>query len=321
MLTVGIVLAALFGAALITLRTADLREAQIEARYPPTGQIMQVDGAEVHVQVVGEGPDLVLIHGAGSNTRDMWLGLGQRLAETHRVFLVDRPGHGWTGRMNKKLSSTWATDAESPAEQAALLSEAVTELGARNPIVVGHSYGGAVAMAWGLAHPASALVIVSGVTLPWPGDVDITYRVLGSGPGGAILAPLGAAFVPDTYVQSILEQSFAPEAVPTNYLRNAAIPMAIRTETLRANNRQVNTLRPKVVEQSSGYDVLTLPIEILHGTEDTTVYLDVHARPLADRMANANLTILDGAGHMTHHTRIDDILAAVGRATERAGLR
>ena len=301
---------------IVTDRRADFREAQAEARYPPVGELVDVDGRKVHVVVKGEGPDLVLIHGASGNIRDMELALGRHLTDRYRVFFVDRPGHGWTERFGH--DRTFTTKAESPAEQAAILSRAVTQLGAENPIVLGHSYGGAVAMAWALDHPASALVIVSGVTLPWPGEIDITYRVLGSTLGSALLAPLVSAFLPDTYIAQTANAAFQPQSAPPDYVRQSAVPLATRTQTLRANNRMVKSLRPHVVDQSRRYDELTLPIELLHGTADTSVYLTVHSEPLAERLDNATLTVLDGIGHMTHHVSADEISAAVDRAAQRA---
>ncbi len=306
----------LIGLGIFSDRRADLREAASEARYPPEGELVEIDGRKVHVLVKGEGPDLVLIHGASGNIRDMNLALGDHLTDRYRVFFVDRPGHGWTDRFDHDRAFT--SQAESPAEQAAILSKAVTRLGAENPIVLGHSYGGAVAMAWALDHPASALVIVSGVTLPWPGDIDITYRVLGSTLGSALLAPLVSAFLPDSYIAETANRAFHPQSAPPNYVNQSAVPLATRIQTLRANNRMVKSLRPHVVDLSSRYVALTLPIELLHGTADTSVYLTVHSKPLSNRLSNANLTVLDGMGHMTHHTSPGEISAAVDRAARRA---
>ena len=318
--TALIALAATVAFALFTDRRADLREAAIEARYPPAGQIVRVDGRDVHVIVKGEGPDLVLIHGAGSNARDMEHALADKLAETYRLFIVDRPGHGWTQR-NSALSGPFNAQSESPIEQARLLSEAVQELGAENPIVMGHSFGGAVAMAWALEQPHAATVIVSGVTLPWPGDVNITYRILGTKIGGALVAPLVSAFISEDYVRSAANSTFTPQPAPTNYSENAAIPLTVRIATLRANNQQVNTLRPLVVEQSQHYDRITTPIEIVHGTADKTVFAEIHAEPLANRMDNVVFTPLDGIGHMPHYVVPGDVIAAIDRAAARAGLR
>ena len=90
---------------------------------------------------------------------------------------------------------------------------------------------------------------------------------------------------------------------------------------MRANARQVLSLRPHVVEMSERYHELDLPVEIVHGSADTIVPLNVHSITLPDQIEGANLTILDGVGHMPHHTNADDVIAAVDRAASRAGLR
>ncbi|MEO0991041.1 MAG: alpha/beta hydrolase, partial [Pseudomonadota bacterium] len=49
---------------------ASWRETAAERAYPPTGEFVDVDGVRIHVHVEGEGPDLVILHGASGNTRD-----------------------------------------------------------------------------------------------------------------------------------------------------------------------------------------------------------------------------------------------------------
>lgn len=300
---------------------AGQRGARIEAHYPADGQIVQVAGQDVHVAIRGEGPDLVLLHGAGGSSRDMWLALGERLADRYRVFAFDRPGFGWSGRISDGLDSPFTTASESPLEQARHLAEAARLLGAESPIVVGHSYGAAVAMGWTLEEDASAMVVIAGATMPWPGGVDWSYRVLGSRLGGALLPSLVSAYVPETYVQATLDGVFAPDEVPYGYLSRAGVMMATRVGTLRANARQVNALRPHVVAMSARYGEIAVPVEILHGTADRTVYPEVHAEPLAALLPDARLTILDGIGHMPHHSATDAVVAAIDRAAARAGLR
>jgi pimeloyl-ACP methyl ester carboxylesterase len=68
------------------------------------------------------------------------------------------------------------------------------------------------------------------------------------------------------------------------------------------------------------YPRLSLPVEILHGIADTIVPADIHALPLSRRLPDARLTLIDGAGHMPHHTHPDAIIAAIDRARLRAGL-
>lgn len=322
LLTAALITSALAAAGVgYGLKRADVREAQIEARNSPEGQFVNVDGRDVHVVVKGEGPDLVLIHGAGGSTKDFTMGLAEHLADRYRLIIFDRPGHGWTQQIDPAHESAWTSDADSPRAQARHLAEAARELGVENPLVLGHSFGGAVAMGWALEAEAAGVLILSGATMPWPGSLDWQYQVLGSSLGSALVPPLVPAVLPRNYVKSTLEGVFKPNPVPDNYLSRAGVMMAIRAITLRANNRQVAGLRPHVVEMLSDYPTLTMPFEILHGTADKTVYPDIHAEPLAGVVPNAEVTLLDGVGHMPHHVVPDQVVDAIDRLAARAGLR
>ena len=109
--------------------------------------------------------------------------------------------------------------------------------------------------------------------------------------------------------------------MPEGYDHHIGPYLPVRLPVFRSNTRQVNTLRPHVVEMEKRYPDLALPIEIVHGNADKTVPISIHSGPLAELVESANLTVLEGVGHMPHHTHPDDVIAAVERATARAGLR
>ena len=44
-----------------------------------------------------------MLHGASSNLEVMRQPVGERLAKTHRVILIDRPGHGWSTREQLRI--------------------------------------------------------------------------------------------------------------------------------------------------------------------------------------------------------------------------
>lgn len=286
-----------------------------EAQALPTGEILVVDGTRVHAQVEGEGPVVILIHGASGNLRDFTFDLAPRLSSRYRVIAFDRPGLG--------LSDPLPGWAAGPQAQAALLDAAAAQLGVRHAVIVGHSYGGAVAMAWALERPGrvAAVVSLAGAVEPWEGGLDPWYRVAASWLGGVTVVPLVSAFAGPRQVRQTVAEIFAPDPVPGGYIEHVATELSLRPAALRASARQVNTLKLHLIEMAGRYPSLGIPIEIVHGSADTTVGLEIHSRRLAQRVPGARLTVLEGVGHMPHHADPAAVVAAIDRAAARAGLR
>ena len=105
------------------------------------------------------------------------------------------------------------------------------------------------------------------------------------------------------------------------YAEHLGVGLTLRRESMRANAQQVNALRPHVVEMKKKYGTLTMPIEMVHGDADTIVPLSVHAAILVNDVPNGALRVLEGAGHMPQHTHTSEVVDAIDRAAERAGLR
>ena len=295
-----------------TLWKARANEARAEAEYPPEGQIISVDEVNVHAVVRGEGPDLVLIHGSSGSARDFTFALLDRLAKDHRVIVMDRPGLGYTDAIEDATLD----------RQAALLQKAAAQLGAEKPIVLGQSYGGLVALAWAVNHPddLSALVALATPSLPWTSGLSTFYKTMSHPVLGPIAAPILTAWVSNERVTNEVESVFAPQAAPEGYADHFGPGLTLRRASLRANALQRAGLLDEITALSQRYGEITVPTELVHGDADTTVGLEIHSRPLSAQMELANLTPLPGIGHMPHHSAVDDIIAAVHRAAERAAL-
>ncbi|SFP55267.1 alpha/beta fold hydrolase [Tranquillimonas alkanivorans] len=309
------------GCGMIVDGRADRREIAAHTRFPPGGAFTRVNGQRVHYVQRGTGPDLVLIHGASGNTRDFTYRFLDRLANRYRVTVFDRPGLGYTDRVSDEFGGPYNTRAESPAEQAAFLAAAAEGLGIEHPIVLGHSYGGTVALAWGLNHDPAALALLAPATHPWPGGLGWVYDLASSSFGGANVVPLATAFVGQKQIDTAVRAIFYPQEPPEGYSDYVGAQLTLRRGSFRANARQVNSLRPHVVEMSKRYAELDLPVEIVHGTADDIVPLKIHSARLAQDAPGATLTKLEGIGHMVHHVAPDPVEQAIDRAARRAGLR
>jgi pimeloyl-ACP methyl ester carboxylesterase len=287
--------------------------------YPPTGRFVQAGGTRVHVYEAAAGrtdaPTVILIHGASGNSRDFSFDLTDRLDETYRVLAMDRPGLGHTPPLHGR--------GESPFEQAALLDAAAEELGVERALVVGHSYGGAVAMAWALEHPGRVAGVVSlaGATMPWPGGLGPWYTIASSGIGGATVVPLVSALAPPAVARNAIESVFAPQKPPDGYAQYIGIGLSLRPETLRSSARQVNVLKPYITAMAERYHQLEVPVEVVHGTADTIVPMKIHGARMVELIPDARLTPLEGVGHMPHHARPEVAVSAIDRVAGRAGLR
>lgn len=307
--------AATASAVAATDRRARQRERRAEAAFPPTGHFVKIDGRLIHAHTEGSGPDLVLLHGASGNTREFTFRLVDRLKADYRVTAFDRPGLGW--------SEPLLADGTDPRAQARMLQAAARRMGIARPLVLGQSYGGAVALGWALEAPqdTAGLVIVSGASSPWPGKLGAWYRLTATRLGSDAVIPLVTAFASERRIVSTIEEIFDPDPAPPGYVDYVGAALTLRRATMRENARQVNGLLPHVRAMAALYPGLMLPVEIIHGTADSIVPLAVHAEPLARQIPGANLVRLEGAGHMPHHTHPDAVIAAIHRAAARAGLR
>lgn len=305
----------LAAAVALTLWRAARQEARAEAAYPPSGQFAEVNGHRVHYRMAGDGPDLVLIHGASGNLRDMTFRLMDTLAADYRVIAFDRPGLGHTDRLN----ATGAT----LRQQAELLSTAAAQLGADRPLVFGQSYGGAVALAWAVEHPeaVSALILAGAPSHPWEGPLPRLYQVNSHPLLGPLVIPALTAWVPQGYVDRAIAEVFLPQDEPPGYAEHIGAPLTLRRTSLRENALQRASLKSEIAALAPRYEALTLPIELIHGGADETVSLEIHSERLAERLPNAHLTTLEGIGHMPHQVRMGAVIEAIHRAARRAGLR
>ncbi len=280
---------------------------------PPEGQFVTLPDGRIHAVVQGSGPDLVLIHGANGNARDFTLDLVGRMARDFRVIALDRPGFGHSDDFGGP---------ESPQEQARILRAAAAQLGVRKPVVLGHSYGGAVALAWALQGGAdtAALVLLAPASHPWPGDLGLLYRLSDSSFGQYVVLPLVSRLAPRSAIDRAVEGVFAPDPVPAGYVDHLGADLTMSADQLRLNARQINNLIDHVTVMAPEYPSLTLPIEVLHGTADKTVGMAIHSERLEADVPSVRLTRLDNVGHMPHHARPVAVAEAIKRAAERAGV-
>ncbi len=279
-----------------------------ERRNPPIGEFMSVDGVRLHYLVLGEGDPVVLLHGNTTMLQDyLTSGLAEHLAKKHKVVLIDRPGFGYSDRPR---GQAWPA-----SRQAELLVRMLQRLHVERATIIGHSWGTLVATAIAEQQPqlVRSLVLMSGFYFPqfrldallvapaaWPvvGDV-LRYTV--SPLMGALLMPLQ------------LRAMFGPPETPRPFKEQFPLSMMLRPWQIRATSEDGALMVSSARELCPSYSALPMPVLVIAGSDDRVVDWRKQSMRLATDVNAATSDIVQGAGHMVHHTNLDRVATAIGK--------
>jgi pimeloyl-ACP methyl ester carboxylesterase len=314
------VAAALGGAALYN--RAQARRA--ERDNPPVGRFLELDGVRLHyldegpadtgTRDHGGGPPVVLLHG-NAVTLDDWIvsGVFDLVAVSRRVVAFDRPGFGYSERPRDR---SWT-----PAAQANLLRGACRRLGVERPVVVGHSWGTLVALAWALQAPqeVSGLVLASGYYYPST-RLDAALVTPAAVPVlGDLLNHTVSPLLTHMTLPGTLRTMFAPRPVPDRFrdtFPNSLIP---RPKQLRAMSQEGSIMVPAAAALQRHYGGFSCPSVVITGDADRVVDPEDQSIRLAHELNDAELRIVPGAGHMVHHAVPREVAEAINRVASGRG--
>jgi pimeloyl-ACP methyl ester carboxylesterase len=306
LLTIAVVLVVLAIANYFAARRA-------EVRNPPKGAFVEVDGVRLHYSDRGSGRPVVLVHGNAVTGDDYnTSGVAERLLGTCRVVIFDRPGFGYSERPRWR---PWAA-----FEQAELLHKALAQLGVRQPVIVGHSWGTMVALALAIRHPADTggLVLLGGYYFPTlrldalmvaPGATPVLGDIL-----RYTISPIfGWLTMPLTK-----RVMFAPAPLTARFQAEYSNAMALRPSQIRATCVDGAWMVPSAMRLRPHYGELSLPVAIMAGDGDKIV-----SHRLAERLhatiPGSTLQIIEGAGHMVHHVATDRVVEVILAVAGSAG--
>ncbi len=278
-----------------------------ERTWPAAGEIIKVNGHGVHLIREGsEGPAVLMIHGASANALEFTWTLAPRLSADMRVFMADRPGYGYSERFG---------GAESLGQQAAQMAGVLDALApGETAVIVGHSFGGAVALRLALDRPdlVKGLVLLAPVTHDWGAGGTAWYNRLAAPPviGHAFsqLLPLAGP----AQARGGIDSVFSPAPAPEGYYDRSGLGLLFRPGNFRANARDVQALRDELAAQSRRYGELAVPIIVFSGSGDTVLSPKLHVGELKKQVA-LELVALPEEGHMPHHGEADAVAAAIRR--------
>ena len=129
---------------------------------------IKVQGLNVNYIQYGKGKDILLLHGWGQNI-DMMKPLGDGFCDRYRITILDFPGFG----QSEEPKETWTIERYS-----LMLEEFTKQLGIKKPIVMGHSFGGRVAIKFSSRNPIEKLVLFGSPCIRIQEELPLKVRVL-----------------------------------------------------------------------------------------------------------------------------------------------
>ena len=260
-----------------------------------SSKFVAVDGTRLHFVIRGAGRPVVLIHGNPGSAQD-WTRLFGPLAAHLKAIAFDRPGHGQSQRPKHGDATVEV--------QARLLHDALKQLRVERPIVVGHSWGGALALVYAINYPkeVAGVVLVAPAVYESPDGVSLLTRfpvvpVLGDAVN-TVLTPIFAASV----VRSELKKAFSPDPVPQNYLRSVLSEWT-RPKEVKAYSADELSLNDSLRKFSPRYFEIRVPVSILAGDSDLIVSEKENAGRLHQALPRSHLIVLPKTGHEIPFTR------------------
>jgi pimeloyl-ACP methyl ester carboxylesterase len=294
---------------------------RVEALYPPNGEFAEIDGIRLHYtdHPAADGadlPPLVFIHGASGNLRDLEAPIVERLKGRARLVFVDRPGHGY--------SQGWTATgkrAHLPDGQANLIAGLLARIGIGEAIVVGHSYGGAVAAAFAVEHPekTAGVVFLAPATHPWPGGGVTWYYDVAMLP---VIGPLFVRFVAIPAGWMVYEDAvrgvFKPNRLPADYVDKSGSRLVLRVPSFTKNALDVSSLYGFVQDYQKRYREITAPVSIITGDSDDVVLAGVHSTGLNEDIPNSRIVWLENTGHIPAWIHPETVIEEIERVSQSA---
>ncbi len=298
-------IAALVGFTVFTARN-------VEARLPPRGRFLEVFGERLHyVDSGGAGPALLMIHGLAGTLLHFDYALAGRLAGEFRVILVDRPGSGYSTR-------AYGADATVTA-QAKAIAELIRALNLQRPLVVGHSLGGAVALALALDWPdcVGALALIAPLT-HMQEEAPKMFRglVIRSRLARELFAWTLATPLAMLVMSAALKAVFAPEAVAPDYAIRAGGLLCLRPQAFRAASSDLVAVPEALPAYIRRYGSLDIPVGMLFGNGDQVLSPRIHADAMKADFSALDLELIDG-GHLLPLTEPERCVALIRRMAAR----
>ena len=266
-------------------------------------RFVTVDNLRVHYIEAGKGPTVVMVHGNAGSVEDFDFAALALLSSFYRIVAVDRPGHGLSDRPSRRATVD---------VQAELLHVTLLSLGVDRPLLVGHSWGASLALAYALKYPneVSGLVLLAPAAYPDESGNNLLETIARTPVIGDLSLGFGKAIFGRGMLKRALATAFYPERVPNRYLKLAS-SLWLSHKHLKAYMEDEASLNRSLSELSKRYVEIRVPVVIVTGDRDRIVSPTENAYTLHATIPQSQLIEIKNTGHEIPLTHPESIVTAL----------
>lgn len=272
---------------------------------PYSGESIEIDGVKIRYLQRGSGPDVVLIHGSMGNIED-WERLIPALSKSYRVTAFDRIGHGFSSGYDRFAGIT---------VNAVMARKLIDKLNLHDVVVVGHGYGGSIALRMAVEHSENihGFVLLAPVAYP-DEDADLPWLewIVSNPYVGLGLIRMGNLFFTKSLVRERLIQASSADnkSLPENFVENR-VSLWNRSATLYSHAQQTVRLNSELQSMSGRYASIQRPVRLLVGENEPSIDIVAGVRRLTASLPKVKSLDLPNCGHYIQYANPQAVIHAI----------
>ena len=185
----------------------------------------------------------------------------------------------------------------------------VKNIHGKNLILVGHSWGATVAMAWAAKFPeeVKGVVSIAGLNMPFSGVSKLANDTGLLRLAYELYFTSVAKRANSGSIEKFAGRMFQPQDIPSGYLDYVGSDLSRRRSTIKANRGDLLITSQALEQNYTSYGRIEMPVEIIHGHEDFLLPFKSQAVAFNKAIPNSRLQILPNVGHMAHHFALKEL--------------
>jgi pimeloyl-ACP methyl ester carboxylesterase len=295
------------------MTAAEIQE-KLNRKFPPSGKFEYIHEVWVHYwEYIPDNYNetihktVVMIHGLSGSLNDFLYSydLMNELKKHFRIILIDRPGAGYSYITNGKTFTL--------ENQIDVIKELLSRLQVTNPIIVGHSLGGALTLNFAALHPeyeARYVLLAPLIYTVWLMNFPFLFLLKIKLVSSFIFRII--LWVQNIFFHQLIRNAFRPNAELLQKDYEAITKDQLSSwPQLKAEFTNLMSVKNSIMKNQHLYKEIKMHVSILVGKNDKIIPAEKQAKKLLNENNSIKLLLYSRCGHMINFAKPTDIVKEI----------